>query len=450
VCSAIVTGLAVIAIASLQRLISRRKPSASQASAAAVLMQSRGSLTTSSNPIAGQEAPGDSAGGPPTTGVESMSVVAESTAYTGHIPAALENESGVDRGAPTSGKDIKSVANNNLADTVARTRNHTMDSADSGGGHATGSKATRSARTNSGRQSDDVPQGTAREGESPLRTPMTPSCQQRMENGMVPLSPPDEIDSRDCAPPLVIAADASLVDGLRALLVHHLKRSVGSEVVSLSTSQAELLEHHLSRLASYAQKIVHTLAFATRFLTTKQNGEGENSQMDGPYYSSGGNNPHWRPDGGQNTQHPQQPPPEPKVPRKSLKLSDDEILNIYKNAQVEAAIEADWRGIQGPTRMAYVDGDGTSRSGNSMNPSTVSDSRGGDQQYVKIFSRALQEPGRSPRALTAEILDPSKGVVCCHPGHVPVPTILNGGAGKHSPPLHDSTGASSSERYGQR
>lgn len=391
-------------------------------------MQTRGSLSGGSKSPTGQEDRDDSAGGPQTTGVEGMSVVAESTAYTGQIPAEFCNESGADGRAPTSRIDTTSSPKDGPTETAARTRSETA-----------------AARVVSGPQFE-VPQGTAGE-ETPIHTPSTPSRQQQMPNGIHPLSPEDEIDSRECASPLVIAADASLVDGLRALLVHHLKRSVGSEVVSLSTSQAELLEHHLSRLASYAQKIVHTLAFATRFLTTKQNGEGENGQMDG-YYPSGGNNPHWRADGGQNA-HAQPPPPEPKVPKKSLKLSDDEILDIYKNAQVEAAIEADWRGIQGPTRTAYSDGDGTSRSGNSLHPTTASGSRGGDQEYLKIFSRALQEPGRSPRALTAEILDPSKGVVCCHP-NVPVPTMLHGGAGKHSGPLRDSTGASSSERYGHR
>jgi hypothetical protein len=122
-------------------------------------------------------------------------------------------------------------------------------------------------------------------------------------------------------------------------------------------------------------------------------------------------------------------------------------LNIYKSAQVEAAIEADWRGIQEPNHSRYNDGSSSNRSRDFMNPSTIPDPRGGDQEYLKIFSRALQEPGRSPRALTAEILDPSKGVVCCRPGG-PVSTILNGGAGKNSHRPHGSTGASSSERYG--
>jgi len=206
--------------------------------------------------------------------------------------------------------------------------------------------------------------------------------------------------------------------------VHHLKRSVGANVVSLSASQAELLEHHLGRLASYAQKIVHTLAFATRFLS-KQNEGGDGYPSDPHGFAAGGgpaHNPQYRPDdahGPRGATAMQPAPQEPKVPRKSLKLSDDEILNIYRNAQTEAAIEADWRGIEGPAnvRQGFIESNGTNRSGASPSPAVTSGEHGGsgDREYLKMLSRALQEPGRSPRALTAEILDPTKGAVCCRP-----------------------------------
>jgi hypothetical protein len=132
--------------------------------------------------------------------------------------------------------------------------------------------------------------------------------------------------------------------------------------------------------------------------------------------------------------------PEQKVPRKSLKLSDDEILGIYHSAQVEAAIEADWRGISGPA-VPGSGGEGPARSARSA----ASQAQGGDQEYLRMLSRALQEPGRSPRALTAEILDPSKGAVCCHPG---VPGMMHSGAGIHSPALPGTAG--SSHRVGPR
>merc|ERR1712154_650098 len=39
-------------------------------------------------------------------------------------------------------------------------------------------------------------------------------------------------------------------------------------------------------------------------------------------------------------------PPEPPPPtRKALRLSDNEILSLFRGAQKEASLEADWRGI---------------------------------------------------------------------------------------------------------
>jgi len=230
--------------------------------------------------------------------------------------------------------------------------------------------------------------------------------------------------------PLVIQADASLVDGLRALLVHHLKRSVGTSVVNLSASQVELLEHHLARLASYATKIVHTLAFATRFLS-KQRMEGEGGEpsdspqsggvggcsseasrsLGGAASSGAGAN------GGSGSRPPLPTVVEPKPTRKALKLNDDEILSLYRSAQAEAAIEADWRGIPGPG-LSRVNSTCTSRSPTSLGtPSgeAASTPKDADQEYLRMLSRAMQQPGRSPRAFTAEILDPTKDAMCCQP-----------------------------------
>jgi hypothetical protein len=251
--------------------------------------------------------------------------------------------------------------------------------------------------------------------------------------------------------PVVIQADAPLVDGLRALLVHHLKRSVGTSVVNLSASQAELLEHHLARLSSYAQKIVHTLAFATRFLC-KQQLDGQSPELDG------GSSP--RAEGGRETRpaalsHGDAWGQSGRIPasssaeaaagnaataaaeasrpgKKPLKLSDDEIMNLYRSAQAEAAIEADWRGIPGPTasRGGASGGAGggtgeggacSSRSGGSgyaasggLPDGEANEGSGTNRaDYLRILSRAMQEPGRSPRAVAAEIADPTKKTVCC-------------------------------------
>jgi len=247
-------------------------------------------------------------------------------------------------------------------------------------------------------------------------------------------------------PPLIIQSDASLVDGLRALLVHHLKRSVGANTINLSASQAELLEHHLARLASYAQKIVHTLAFATRFLS-KQHFEGDRGELESPH-TDGSRGPNAAPShaASAGASHVQQSPAEvARPPRKSLKLNDDEILSLYRSAQMEAAIEADWRGIQGPTgRISGGEGGGTNRSAASTSiiaSDGHSEPKDADQEYLRILSNALQQPGRSPRAFTAEIMDPTKDSICCRPG---VPTVLNGvmgGTGGKAKQLHGPVGA---------
>lgn len=293
-----------------------------------------------------------------------------------------------------------------------------VSGADTGGGYVADTHSTVRF---------DEQTGACRDRSSP-RSPSQPGLS---------MSPGDTSDGDLQA--LVIPPDATLVDGLRALLVHHLKRSVGSSIVSLSASQAELLEHHLARLASYAQKIVHTLAFATRFLS-KQNEGGDSYPNDPQNFAAGGmmtHNPHYRGDGNAAQQQVQEPP---KAPRKSLKLSDDEILSIYRSAQEEAATEADWRGIEGPAMNTL-----SSRSGADLPPPGSQQPQGGDHEYLKILSRALQEPGSENAALTAEILDPSKGVVCCRPG---VPPMQYGGATGAGPPLNmnGGTSASSSNR----
>jgi len=108
-------------------------------------------------------------------------------------------------------------------------------------------------------------------------------------------------------------------------LHHHLRRA---DVTSLSKQQAELMDHHLMRLASYGQKIVHTITFAqqvfSKAATPEELAEDEEAAA-------------------------QEKSPEPDQPRparpKKLVLSDGEILDIYGTALREAQLEADWRGI---------------------------------------------------------------------------------------------------------
>lgn len=250
-------------------------------------------------------------------------------------------------------------------------------------------------------------------------------------------------------PDLVIQADATLVDGLRDLIVHHLKKSEGTGTVNFSDTQTELLEHHVVRLASYAQKIIHTLAFATRCFVKPQfdgdHGEFEGSQIEDTSVNACKEDV----SGAAPRATPQKPPRGPRPTRKPLKLNDDEILNLYRNAQMEAAIEADWRGIQGPTPSRdLISDDGTNKSSASAIGLTASESvpdlKNADKEYVRIFSRALQQPGRSPRSFTAEIMDPSREAVCCQPR---VGTVLNEVIGRTAILRHPAHIADTSNRY---
>jgi len=131
---------------------------------------------------------------------------------------------------------------------------------------------------------------------------------------------------------LTIGMEASLLEGLRGLLAIHLRRS---EVMALSESQAELLEHHLTRLSSYSQKIVHTIAFAQRVFAQACEAE-ETRQAEGEEDAQA------------------EKAEEAQKKKKKLKLKDGEILHMYSLAQREAELEADWRGIDNMTSHTQV------------------------------------------------------------------------------------------------
>jgi hypothetical protein len=111
-------------------------------------------------------------------------------------------------------------------------------------------------------------------------------------------------------------------------VAHHLKRA---EVFELSVSQAELLEHHLDRLASYSEKIVHTISFSHRVFIEAQDVELRAKQA-------------LQEDRKESSQ-PEEELARPRKPQKKLRLDDEELLQIYSEAQQEAELEADWRGI---------------------------------------------------------------------------------------------------------
>jgi len=165
------------------------------------------------------------------------------------------------------------------------------------------------------------------------------------------------VDGADAGPaaaaggPLVVAADAPLAEGLRALLEHHLERSGGEGSWALSEGQTELLDYHVARLAAYTQKVIHTLTFAARFFAAHDSDGGLQGEHDSTHAagaSSAGARASTGPScvaaGGLSAA-----PPQPQRTRKPLQLSDEEILSLYRCAQAEAAREADWRGIRAPS-----------------------------------------------------------------------------------------------------
>jgi len=147
-----------------------------------------------------------------------------------------------------------------------------------------------------------------------------------------------------------------------------MRQNIGTEAMeTLTESQADLLEYHTVRLTSYAQKVVRTLAFATNFLSKDspesdaqefeliREGEAEVYGEDESAPRSGaageavrGSSASGGAAEGCSAGEVKAPPTKRPSARKPLKLDDDEILNLYRSAQHEAAMEADWRGIQGP------------------------------------------------------------------------------------------------------
>lgn len=98
---------------------------------------------------------------------------------------------------------------------------------------------------------------------------------------------------------------------------------------------------------------------------------------------------------------------------KVVKLSDEEILSLYHQAQKEAQIEADWRAIEGPTEAgslssrSSVPGSGEYRSG------------GGDvDQYLMALSRILQHKDDVRRENELTVISDAQVDVCCRPGNL--------------------------------
>ncbi|CAE7563454.1 unnamed protein product [Symbiodinium sp. CCMP2456] len=165
----------------------------------------------------------------------------------------------------------------------------------------------------------------------------------------------------DC---LCIPSDASLLDGVRLLVLHHLAKGV-EDPTAMTPGQKQLFERHVSQLAGYAEQLKQTLLIS-------------------PPYLTGGTAPQEPGRDASTSSCPSEAP-------RALKLRDSELLEIYRVAQQEAGKEADWRGLpdRGPSdawRYEWL-----------RELSLASDRRGFHPSRSKT-PRAPPEPLESPEA----------------------------------------------------
>ncbi|CAJ1379662.1 unnamed protein product [Effrenium voratum] len=126
---------------------------------------------------------------------------------------------------------------------------------------------------------------------------------------------------------LRIPAGCSLAEGMRMLLLHHLRRLAG--VGDEPSGQQRELERHLAQLASYSEKLlaclraVSTAPSAPPEPAASPAASSARSAASGPGASAGAAGRAARP----------------------VRLRDSELLEIYRCAQQEASREADWRGV---------------------------------------------------------------------------------------------------------
>jgi len=269
---------------------------------------------------------------------------------------------------------------------------------------------------------------------------------------------------------------ASTEDELRTLLVRLLarSRSVGwshGPFEELTQAQADVLQRHLSTLTPYVEKIVLALTFAERFpFPSRQTACAPAFSSDGRTRPKSLSNTMWangasgrRLDvdehssptsfGGQvlqragaaqqaerRSEHQQlaeaaqqlrglQPAKRassqpPHTQRRVMELSDDEILNLYRSAQDEAQMEADWRGITGPLAPEGPDDEsiaGWSVSTLGLGPSVsarpTSSAQSSERDYLRLISSALRDAHHRDVIVASELAaGPPTGTVCCYRG----------------------------------
>mmetsp|Transcript_81260 Transcript_81260/g.134269 ORF Transcript_81260/g.134269 Transcript_81260/m.134269 type:complete len:211 (-) Transcript_81260:12-644(-) len=178
----------------------------------------------------GAAAPGDTAGGPSASPVGTSAVTSsamqagEGTSETStSMPAQAERAASRDR----------AVVDRENAEVGEA---HPIAAADSGGGSGSETKglaAGMGPQAMQGASHEQQPRSQHYPAHDALPQTPTSGAAYHHQAGLVSYG---EDADRGFQGPLVIQAEATLVEGLRALLVHHLKRSVGTNIISLSAS----------------------------------------------------------------------------------------------------------------------------------------------------------------------------------------------------------------------
>jgi len=223
-----------------------------------------------------------------------------------------------------------------------------------------------------------------------------------------------------------VHAGTSTENEIRTLLVGLLarSRSVGwshGPLEMLTQAQDEVLQRHLSTLTLYVEKIVLALTFAERLpFPSRQTAYAPAFPSDGrtcpkdkalsnTMWSNGASGRILDVDANSS-------------PTWVMELSDDEILRLYRSAQDEAQMEADWRGITGPLAPEGRDDEsiaGWSAStpvlGPSVSARTTLSAQSGERDYLRLISSALQDAHHRDVIVASELAaGPPTGTVCCY------------------------------------
>jgi len=205
--------------------------------------------------------------------------------------------------------------------------------------------------------------------------------------------------------PLIIPYDASLSEGLRLLIMHHLPRC-NTKTDSLSANELSLLQCHLPRLAQSAQRIINSLSVGARVGVLSSDPSGSclqsdvRDEVDLHSKISGNTFPKRKHASFQDCSGVTE---SRRHPCKSLRLTEDEIMKLYTAAQDEAAREIDWRGVQ-------WQGDGTFTGSKCTSSLPLTDDKHRcmppemcESSFFRVIGRAIESTSRSPSSIAAQV-----------------------------------------------